>query len=146
MKTKLNKMLCTLMFFSVVVLSAGPVVPEDLGKIMEAEGPNGNLVEVKRKNVDVCTASILALSVGRSKAIELFTNGVDDFSNKKKINSSPLVEAADNGHVKVVKTLLKHGAKVDQENRYGRTALMVAAYRGHVEIVEILIEYGANVR
>jgi hypothetical protein len=63
--------------------------------------------------------------------------------------SSALMIASQDGHTKVVRYLLAHGADVNAHSKtkpIDRTALMAAASNGgHPEIVHLLIEQGANV-
>jgi ankyrin repeat protein len=42
--------------------------------------------------------------------------------------------------------LLKHGAKVNDQDRFGRSALMDAAFKGQVKTVKFLLANGANPR
>jgi uncharacterized protein len=64
---------------------------------------------------------------------------------------TPLMTAAVEGFVEIVKILLKYGANPDIKQKSndssfnGETALIKAARNGHEEIVEILLEAGANV-
>jgi ankyrin repeat protein len=53
--------------------------------------------------------------------------------------------AVKNGHARLVKRLLKSGAKVDHTEFTNRTTLSLAVETGSVEIVEDLLDYGANV-
>ena len=57
-----------------------------------------------------------------------------------------LMEAADEGHVEVVRLLLESGADINTQEDYGNgaTALMEAAGNGHVEVVRLLLENGAD--
>ncbi len=48
--------------------------------------------------------------------------------------------AAEEGHTKIVEVLIRAGADVDAENKYGKTALSVAYMRGHKETVKALKE------
>ena len=43
-----------------------------------------------------------------------------------------------------VNLLLKHGARVDDKNKYGWTALIIAAREGDIRIVKILLKAGAD--
>src|SRR3546814_2567226 len=51
----------------------------------------------------------------------------------------------ENGNADIVALLLEHGARVDEENRDGRTPLMTAAIKGHLPAVRTLIDAGADV-
>ena len=52
--------------------------------------------------------------------------------------------AAVNGHLALVRELLKRGASVDLQSSLGGTALMFAAARGHLSIVLVLLQHSAN--
>ncbi|MCP5369834.1 MAG: ankyrin repeat domain-containing protein [Rickettsiaceae bacterium] len=64
------------------------------------------------------------------------------YSKSKK---SLLHVAAINGHVDIVKILIKYGADVNKQDVWGHTSLYYAAGCGHVNIVGILVENNANV-
>ncbi|KAN0141599.1 hypothetical protein V8E53_000061 [Lactarius tabidus] len=53
--------------------------------------------------------------------------------------------ASRSNHLKVVQTLLRHGADVNAMGRWGRTPLVFASSRGHLEVVRWLLEQGADV-
>ena len=57
---------------------------------------------------------------------------------------SPLHHAASNGHSRIVKILLEHGADIDAENKNGKTPLQYARKNAWEEIVRILLEHGAK--
>ena len=48
-------------------------------------------------------------------------------------------------HLKVVQSLLRHGADVNAHGLWGRTPLLFASVRGHLEVVRWLLEHGADV-
>lgn len=56
-----------------------------------------------------------------------------------------LIPAASQGHVDIVKLLLKEGADVNAHDKDGITALMEASIMGHAKVVELLIGAGAEV-
>ena len=62
-----------------------------------------------------------------------------------KYGYTPLIQAASEGQVDMVKILLKHGASVNAENTSGATALIFAAEKGHNEVAEILLDSGSNI-
>ncbi|XP_022241744.1 ankyrin-3-like, partial [Limulus polyphemus] len=59
-------------------------------------------------------------------------------SRTKKTNETALHLAADSGHAKVVRDLLKAGASPSEENADGNTALHLAAKQGHLGVLEEL--------
>jgi len=48
------------------------------------------------------------------------------------------------GALEVVRLLLKHGADLEAENNYGKTALQIAAEKERHKVVELLREHGAK--
>jgi len=65
-----------------------------------------------------------------------------DLSGK---GGTALIQAARNGHTKVLPALLNAGAKIDEtEMMFHHSALMVAALNGHEKSVEFLLDAGAN--
>ncbi|MEJ2780413.1 ankyrin repeat domain-containing protein [Stygiolobus sp. CP850M] len=59
---------------------------------------------------------------------------------------TPLHKAPLNGHVEIVRVLLKRGADPNAKDNYGSTPLHEAAKEGHVEIVKLMLERGADPR
>jgi ankyrin repeat protein len=51
---------------------------------------------------------------------------------------TPRMRAAERGHVKIVRSLLQSGAKVDGERSGGPTPLMLAAMKGRLPVVKVL--------
>ena len=52
---------------------------------------------------------------------------------------TPLMAAANNGHVEVVKVLLSAGSNPNAKDKKGRTARNKAKVNGHAEVVKILV-------
>jgi len=61
-------------------------------------------------------------------------------------SKTALMEAAINGHYKIVRLLCKHGAAVNTKDKFGRTALYMASANGKEECVETLIDMNADIR
>ena len=57
---------------------------------------------------------------------------------------TPLRLAGENGHLAILKKLIKHDAKLDTTDSFGDTALISTSLRGHVEAVQVLIDAGAD--
>ena len=76
-------------------------------------------------------------------AKELIEEGVD-VESRNRYGWTPLMYAAESGHVDIVRLLLDHGANIHSKNDCGNTALHRAAFNGHDEVVKLLIERGAN--
>ena len=60
--------------------------------------------------------------------------------------STPLHEAAKEGHVDVGRVLIEHGAKVNAVNNHKQTPLHVAAEKGRPLMCEILLNNGAELK
>ena len=57
--------------------------------------------------------------------------------NRKGV--SPVILAAQNGHLALVKLLLEHGANILHVTRTGSTAVLQAAHFGHLDVVKLLV-------
>lgn len=64
---------------------------------------------------------------------------------QSKVGRTPLHNAANNGHIEVVKHLIKKEADVNVVDKYGRSPLHDAAKHGHIEVVEVLLKKVADV-
>ncbi len=60
-------------------------------------------------------------------------------------DQSALMEAATDGQLQIVQTLLQAGADVNYSDRRGGSALEIAARNGHVDIVRRLLAAGARI-
>ncbi len=60
-------------------------------------------------------------------------------------NEATLREAALEGLVQQIQTLLKQGTNANAADEDGRTALMLAAFNGYTSSVQALIKYGAKI-
>ena len=58
--------------------------------------------------------------------------------------STPLMEAAQEGHVNIVKFLIDRGALINAVTNPGDTALTYACANGHTHIADILLQCGAD--
>ena len=61
---------------------------------------------------------------------------------------TPLHEACNHGYLEVVRTLLDHGAGINDPGGAhcgGVTPLIDAAINGHIEVVRLLVDRGASV-
>ncbi len=107
------------------------------------------LVEKTDKlNVQVGEASLLhwAGKNGLVKTCDrLVKSGRIPIDGLDAIGKSPLHEACEQGHLKVVQLLLSRGANANLSDRHGQTPMHFAAMNNHDEIVEHLAVAGVDV-
>ncbi|CAH8672524.1 unnamed protein product [Schistosoma rodhaini] len=90
------------------------------------------------------TALTCAISSNAVRIVEmLLKHGSDPNFRGKKVECTPLMEAASVGYTDIVKLLLEHGACVAQKSNTGNTALHYAATSGHLECVCLLLQYNS---
>lgn len=75
----------------------------------------------------------------------LIAKGADVNSADAYQGETPLMDAAEQGNLPVVRALLTAGAEVNRKSGDGSTALMHAAEKGHADVVAALIEAKADV-
>ena len=88
---------------------------------------------------------VLAADVGNMTIVNLaFEQGAVANCVYAATGAFPLLVAAQNGHIGVVRILLERGATPDQTHNTGTFPLLRAAQNGHAEIVRLLLEQGAS--
>ena len=80
-----------------------------------------------------------ALHGGQKDCVELLLAAKADIEAKDSLKRTPLLCAAEAGHLEVIKCLLRHGADIKQQTDRGN-ALVNAISRGHEDVVRYLIE------
>ncbi|XP_014270909.1 ankyrin repeat domain-containing protein 17 isoform X5 [Halyomorpha halys] len=58
--------------------------------------------------------------------------------------STPLMEAAQEGHLELVRYLLEANANVNAQTQTGDTALTYSCENGHTDVARLLLQYGAD--
>ena len=100
-------------------------------------------LDSKSAKIENITDLIRASSKGNLKeVIRLVESGVD-VNETTKNGWNALLEASGEGHLKIVKYLLEHGANANIKAGY--TSLMRAAYHGYFDIAKCLVKYGADI-
>ncbi len=114
---------------------------EALQTLLES-GANAEAVDHKgwsalRRAAHIGCSSVAALLLGYGASVEF--GGVP--------NVPPLITAAANNQIEIVKLLLAQGANVDAYSDQAGlfcTALTAAALRGHADVVSLLLNHGAD--
>ena len=102
-----------------------------------------SILKQRQKREQPKTIFFKAAREGRSGLVPLILDAGVDLATDS--GTAALVEAAGQGHLKIVQLLLAAGAKVDGMWE-GQTALHSSARKGHVEIVKLLLQKGADPR
>ncbi|MBT9392621.1 ankyrin repeat domain-containing protein [Hymenobacter sp. NST-14] len=118
----MKKLLLTFALF--LAVAAGALAQSATQKVYAA------VVKNKPAEVD----ALLAAGADANAAVEMMPGFPTTF----------LVLAAGNGHLDVVKALLKNKAQIDKTDSFGMTPLMAAAANGSPDVVEFLLASGAN--
>lgn len=79
------------------------------------------------------------------KKLMIMTLGLLSCNQAWTQTADTLIQAAEKGYEKKVKSLIDSGADVNAANQFGVTPLMFAAAKGHQKVVEYLVEQGADV-
>ncbi len=99
--------------------------------------------ELLQLNTTLGSCLHFAASKGRLAIVQqLITLGVN-INLEADVGGSPLDQAASNGHLEVVKFLVKQGATL-AVRRPDRNPLFSAIYGGHVDVAKFLLEAGLD--
>eukprot|EP01028_Stygiella_incarcerata_P003886 TRINITY_DN180_c0_g5_i1.p1 TRINITY_DN180_c0_g5~~TRINITY_DN180_c0_g5_i1.p1 ORF type:complete len:399 (+),score=122.27 TRINITY_DN180_c0_g5_i1:71-1267(+) len=83
---------------------------------------------------------------GRSSSVERILGFGIDVDIKDRNGNTPLIIAAQNGHLKICDRLLQAGAWVNAQNGNGNTALHYCYAFSHFEVASFLMQHGADDR
>ena len=87
---------------------------------------------------------LLAVHSGREdEVVRLIASGVN-VNGSDADGLTPLMAAAMNGHVRIVRLLVAAGARRDAVNRWGMTAYDVAVWHGHTAVAALLMGAGGR--
>ena len=114
------------------VVFSGEIV-KDANKLLKAS---------RDGNIELITRLLSTRMLDINSALE---TGREDYHFDDDYEATtPLFEAARNGHTDVVRLLLKRGAKPNIAHDFGDTPLLMAAEDGHIEVVKLLLDGGAD--
>lgn len=112
----------------------------DAVKLLIAHGSNPNLINYLGR-----TALMYAARYGYIQIVRLLLEaGANPNSTNELGNYPALLAAAENGHLSVVESLLKHGADITHKNNFSETALEIAMKNKHGEVAKILRKQAKN--
>ncbi|KAJ8776570.1 hypothetical protein J1605_015159 [Eschrichtius robustus] len=99
-----------------------------------------------KKETPLANAAFWAARRGNLALLRLLLNsGRVDVDCKDSDGGTALLAASQYGHMKVVETLLKHGANIHDQLYDGATALFLAAQGGYLDVIRLLLSSGAKV-
>jgi ankyrin repeat protein len=98
--------------------------------------------DINTKNQFDLTRFELAVVGNNCSVVDYFLQ-LGQNPNLERGGGTPLMDAAANGNIELLKLLLRYGADPDSPGDGTATALMSAI--GHTEIFKILVNHGANI-
>jgi hypothetical protein len=122
------------------------LVTEQMIDVAARTGDMYRLQQWARHGVRVTTAEPLCSAAERGllNAVLILVREFGADVSHVNLSATPLMLAAKEGHLDVVRYLVRAGADVNQVSHYC-TALIIAAHRGHLAVVRCLLEFGAQV-
>jgi ankyrin repeat protein len=113
---------------------------------MSFTGQNEHILDTFCFLLQVCRYLIEAAKSGDVNTTKRWAHcNIDSCTTDDGGRHTPLILAAENGHLEVCRLLLDWGAKVDTEGNDKQTALIKAALNGHLEVCRLLLDRGAKV-
>ncbi|MGL1930512.1 MAG: ankyrin repeat domain-containing protein [Desulfotalea sp.] len=121
-----------------------PLLPEDKQNIITILDTGLDVNELSRRGQ---TSLNFAVSSGMPELVKfLIAQGADVNKKSKNDSSFPLYTSCYHGDktgFEIVEFLLKNGANINAQTRWGETALHQSVLKGFVEKTKILLKYGA---
>ena len=88
--------------------------------------------------------SICAQGNEATELVEILIKNGADINFRSSNGNTPLITAANYGHLEIVETLINNGAKLNCQNVVGITALYISTMNKFINIAKVLLEAGAN--
>ncbi|CAH0546187.1 unnamed protein product [Brassicogethes aeneus] len=109
-------------------------------------GTNMETLPRTGKQTDPNTAFLRAARAGQLDKIQEYLDSgtVRDINTSNANGLNALHLASKDGHVEIVRELLKRGAIVDAATKKGNTSLHIASLAGQEEVVRLLIQHNAS--
>lgn len=107
---------------------------------------NRSGINIDAKNIKGLTALIFAILYGKADVAKVLIHHGADVNLAKNDGWTPLMSAAQHGHMTIAQTLLNAPEiRIDAKSANGETALMAAAFYGKADIAKVLIDHRADV-
>lgn len=75
----------------------------------------------------------------------IIENQLGTLDTKTTEGATPLLIAAAEGNLEIMKWLIKHGSSCDERNQYGSNAFLVAGSYGQLEVMKFALENGCSI-
>ena len=106
---------------------------------------NSAVAKLEEKGYSFDTATFFeAVEKGDAEALQLFLNAGQNPYVKDGDGYTPLMNAVLYSVTSSVKTLLNNNIRLNDTNRYGKSAMLLASISGDYEICQMLLENGAD--
>ncbi|RDW56510.1 hypothetical protein BP5796_13151 [Coleophoma crateriformis] len=92
-----------------------------------------------------CQGQLLSVRQNLHDALRRLRKTPPATEKRGRYNKTPIIQAAEDGHTRLVRTLLLEGADVTVQDCFGETALHYAAEKNRLEIVKILVHAGSSI-
>jgi ankyrin repeat protein len=96
--------------------------------------------------IEISTSAISEKKILKTQWLTELLKEKSKLNQKDSFESTPLMLAAQSGHLESVRRLVDAGADVNVVTSQGFSSLMIAARRGRTDVVKYLIEHGASVQ
>ena len=96
-----------------------------------------------REKLNKCLYTAIVVNKDYKEVKRLISDGAD--VNMTDDGWTPLMAAAEQGHVELAKLLIKHNAQVNVKDKNGKTALDVACFYGWDELIDLLLAKGCDI-
>jgi ankyrin repeat protein len=96
--------------------------------------------------LQACQFLLAAIKSGDVNTVKILIRSVkDNCTTDDKAHYTPLMFAAANGRVDLLRVLLESGANLESTNTNHYSALHAAAFNGHLDVCRLLLDSGAKV-
>ncbi|XP_058064051.1 26S proteasome non-ATPase regulatory subunit 10-like [Anopheles bellator] len=120
------------------------LVRKDLAQIYSTLSSNLSLTTDKDENERLLLH--WAAMAGQETLVDnLLRQHPNQYDAEDDSKITPLILAAQGGHLNIVTKLVARGANINQRNARGHSALQYACSKGYIEIAEFLLDTGADV-